>query len=654
MKLTEQTITHIIIGSGAAGFQAALRLYQNGERDLAIITENIKSGTSRNTGSDKQTYYKLTLSGNDADSVRNMAEDLFAGQCVDGDQALCEAALSARCFFALTELGVPFPCTEHGEFMGYKTDHDRGRRATSAGPYTSKLMTEALERSVKEKQILILDQMQAIQILTYMNQVKGILCLDKNIHSEPAYKIIWCKNVILATGGPAGMYHDSVYPVSQTGSTGMAFEAGASGKNLTEWQFGMASLNPRWNVSGTYMQVLPSFISTDQDGNDEKEFLLDYFNELPDLLSMVFLKGYQWPFDVNKIFGGSSVIDLLVYQETVLKKRRVFLDYRVNPGNLEKDRDLPYASMIPEAKEYLSQAGACFGTPIERLKHMNEPAILFYQDHHVDLFKERLEIAVCAQHNNGGLSTNHLLETNLSGLYAIGEVCASHGVTRPGGTALNAGQVGAVRAAEGIFLKKRTHMKEASPSTESGIKERLRIQALDRIRLSEHAEGNCPLSELWINASKRMSAAAGMIRNQVQMETALKETEDDICQFMQKAKSPSVSQLSLFYKLYDMLLSQKMYLFAMLDYAKAGGGSRGSALYTDSTGELPGFPGCQTFGELYRCRLDQKMHGQEVQEVTLKEGTPSASRRPVRPLPDVDYFFENQWRIYRERMGMMD
>lgn len=654
MKLTEQTITHIIIGSGAAGFQAALRLYQNGERDLAIITENIKSGTSRNTGSDKQTYYKLTLSGNDADSVRNMAEDLFAGQCVDGDQALCEAALSARCFFALTELGVPFPCTEHGEFMGYKTDHDRGRRATSAGPYTSKLMTEALERSVKEKQILILDQMQAIQILTYMNQVKGILCLDKNIHSEPAYKIIWCKNVILATGGPAGMYHDSVYPVSQTGSTGMAFEAGASGKNLTEWQFGMASLNPRWNVSGTYMQVLPSFISTDQDGNDEKEFLLDYFNELPDLLSMVFLKGYQWPFDVNKIFGGSSVIDLLVYQETVLKKRRVFLDYRVNPGNLEKDRDLPYASMIPEAKEYLSQAGACFGTPIERLKHMNEPAILFYQDHHVDLFKERLEIAVCAQHNNGGLSTNHLWETNLSGLYAIGEVCASHGVTRPGGTVLNAGQVGAVRAAEGIFLKKRTHMKEASPSTESGIKERLRIQALDRIRLSEHAEGNCPLSELWINASKRMSAAAGMIRNQVQMETALKETEDDICQFMQKAKSPSVSQLSLFYKLYDMLLSQKMYLFAMLDYAKAGGGSRGSALYTDSTGELPGFPGCQTFGELYRCRLDQKMHGQEVQEVTLKEGTPSASRRPVRPLPDVDYFFENQWRIYRERMGMMD
>lgn len=147
------------------------------------------------------------------------------------------------------------------------------------------------------------------------------------------------------------MYHDSVYPVSQTGSTGMAFEAGASGKNLTEWQFGMASLNPRWNVSGTYMQVLPSFISTDQDGNDEKEFLLDYFNELPDLLSMVFLKGYQWPFDVNKIFGGSSVIDLLVYQETVLKKRRVFLVTGSIQETLKKTGIFLMLHMMPGSKK---------------------------------------------------------------------------------------------------------------------------------------------------------------------------------------------------------------------------------------------------------------------------------------------------------------
>ena len=38
-----------------------------------------------------------------------------------------------------------------------------------------------------------------------------------------------CRNVIYATGGPAGIYSMSVYPESQIGSTGIAFEAGVKG-----------------------------------------------------------------------------------------------------------------------------------------------------------------------------------------------------------------------------------------------------------------------------------------------------------------------------------------------------------------------------------------------------------------------------------------
>lgn len=52
------------------------------------------------------------------------------------------------------------------------------------------------------------------------------------------------KNVIYATGGPAGMYADSVYPLGHYGATGIAFEAGVMGKNLTEWQCGLSSINP--------------------------------------------------------------------------------------------------------------------------------------------------------------------------------------------------------------------------------------------------------------------------------------------------------------------------------------------------------------------------------------------------------------------------
>lgn len=638
MKIRELKIENIVIGTGAAGFQAALRLYQNGERDLAILAEDVNAGTSRNTGSDKQTYYKLSLASGDLDSVRTMAEDLFAGQCVDGDQALCEAALSSRSFFRLTELGVPFPCTEYGEFMGYKTDHDRGRRATSAGPYTSKLMTECLERSVKEKNIRIMDQMQVIRLLVKNREIYGVLCLDKSEKEEAGYLLIWCRNVILATGGPAGMYHDSVYPVSQLGGSGLAFEAGAAGKNLTEWQFGLASLHPRWNVSGTYMQVLPRFVSTDGDGGDQREFLMDYFETEEEMLSMVFLKGYQWPFDVNKIFGGSSVIDLLVYQETILKGRKVYLDFTKNPGG----GNIPFEKLSQEAYDYLKQAGALFGTPIERLRQMNEPAISFYQDHKVDLYQEKLEIAICAQHNNGGISTDAYWETRIQGLFAVGEACGSHGVTRPGGTALNAGQVGAVRAAEKIRLRK-LHEKKSVISNVAELL--LREEVREFVELPKKASGTIALGGLWKKAAKRMSACGGMIRNRENLESALEETEAELEGYLKLVKCPSEDQLPMFYRLRDMLISQKVYLFAMLDYAKSSAGSRGSALYTDKNGRRPDLK----LPELYRCRLDQGMHGGIIQEILLNGLQCSSEWRSVRPIPEIDYFFENQWKAYRDR-----
>ena len=57
-------------------------------------------------------------------------------------------------------------------------------------------------------------------------------------------------------------------------ATGLALEAGVKGKNLTEWQYGLASTRPRWNVSGTYMQVLPRVYSAEPDGSDPREFLM--------------------------------------------------------------------------------------------------------------------------------------------------------------------------------------------------------------------------------------------------------------------------------------------------------------------------------------------------------------------------------------------
>lgn len=635
LPMKERTIQTLVVGSGAAGFHGALRLHQFGVRDLAIVTEDVHAGTSRNTGSDKQTYYKLSLAGSEPDSVRALAEDLFRGQCVDGDHALCEAALSTKCFYHLIELGVPFPDNEFGEYIGYKTDHDRGRRASSVGPYTSRIMTECLEKAAADRQIPILDQCQAIRLLVRDDQLQGLLCL-RQTPSGPEFLLIWCRHIILATGGPAGMYHDSVYPVSQLGASGMAFAAGIRGKNLTEWQFGMASLNPRWNVSGTYMQVLPRFVSTAPDGSDEREFLTEHFSDPAQMLGLVFLKGYQWPFDTAKIWGGSSLIDLLVYQETILRGRRVFLDFTRNPCGGTIDFD----ALPAEAHDYLRSAGSCFGTPIDRLEKMNHPAVAFYREHGVDLHRQKLEIAICAQHNNGGLSIDENWQTNIKGVYAAGEAAGSHGVTRPGGSALNAGQAGSLRAAEHIAY---VAAKEPPVQTEAdrAFCRRQAEEYAGLLRLSEQSN----LDALWDHAARRMSGCGGMIRSLEAIGQALCQVDRELAAFPETAQISSVSQAGQFFRLHDMLTSQKVYLSAMADYIRQGGGSRGSALYTDPAGEKP----AESLPELYRCRLDGGAHGSVTQEAALVAGQCRLTWRPVRPLPEPDYFFENQWRAFRQR-----
>ncbi len=627
MQIT--TYDCIVVGTGAAGYNAACRLKEQG-KNVAIITEGVNVGTSRNTGSDKQTYYKLTLCGNTEDSVSKMAENLFSGGSMDGDNALCEAALSVRCFMHLCELGVPFPVNRFGEYVGYKTDHDPYQRATSAGPLTSKFMTEALQKKAERLEIPVLDKMLALEILKDGDRVCGILCLDKRQESPVVYR---CADVVLCTGGPGGIYADSVYPVGHTGTTSLALLAGASAQNLTLWQFGLASVKPRWNVSGSYMQVLPRFVSVDAEGR-EYEFLSEYFASAEDALSMVFLKGYQWPFDSQKALSGSSVIDLLVYREQVLRHRRVYLDFTKNPFHGE----IPYEKLSTEARVYLEKAGVCFGTPIERLAKMNAPAIELYRSKGVDLEKEYLQIALCAQHCNGGIAVDCWWQTAVTGLFVAGEAAGTHGIARPGGSALNSGQVGSLRAATYIAQKGNPLISEARFLS---IAEKA-VEAYNReAQQIQRNENNVDASIE--NARRRMSDAAGALRVQESLEALLQVTCEELADLPKRVGVGTQDRCDRYYKLRDMLVTQCAVLTAMLDWCKRVGSTCGSALYYDPKGEKP-----ETLEECFRFTPDSITVADKTQEVKLVDGSFQSAWRPVRPIPKNDDFFENIWRSYRE------
>ncbi len=620
----------VVVGSGAAGYNAACRIQEDGRKRVALVTEGVLTGTSRNTGSDKQTYYKLGLSGDSPDSVRKMAENLFAGGSVDGDNALIEAALSTRCFMNLCELGVPFPVNRYGEYVGYKTDHDPFERATSAGPLTSKFMTEALQKNAARLNVPVFDCLLAVSVLKDETGVCGLLCLNTAKGTFTAFRT---PNVILCTGGPAGIYADSVYPACHTGTTSLALLAGASLQNMTEWQYGLASVNPRWNVSGTYMQVLPRFVSVDSDGK-EYEFLSEYFSDVNDALTNVFLKGYQWPFDSRKVLTGSSVIDLLVYRECVMKHRRVYLDFTKNPFSLA---EIAYEKLSAEAYEYLKKAEACFGTPIQRLQKMNAPAIDLYASKGLDITKEYLEIALCAQHNNGGIAVDLWWQTGVNGLFAAGECAGTHGVSRPGGSALNAGQVGSLRAAQYVSASKRSPVSE--PVFASILSHELKKQ---EEFLNQAKNASVTADKSMQKAMRRMSDYGGPIRSRERLELALKETEQDLAALPTLSGVTDVT-LAYAYKLKDILTVQRATLAAFLDFAKSGQGTRGSALYCDSNGTLR-----DGLDELFRFKEGGTETYGTVQEVRFCLNSCVLSHRPVRPIPKGEDFFENVWRRFRE------
>ncbi|QEN09919.1 FAD-binding protein [Oceanispirochaeta crateris] len=634
----------LVVGSGAASLCCAERLRRQGVEDLIIITDNFLGGTSRNTGSDKQTYYKLADAGHAPDSPYAMAQSLAAGGCMHGDIALVEAQNSLNSFYHLVSLGVDFPHNPYGGYTGYKTDHDPLTRGVSLGPYTSKAMTEALAKEVERLDIPVLDHREVLLVLTDEDRAVGVLALNKrNLDNEVfGLEIYLADNTVLGVGGPGGLYETSVYPSMHRGGIGMALEAGAEAVNLTESQFGIASVKFRWNLSGSYQQVMPCYYSTDGEGNDRQFFLSQYFDSMQSLCHAIFLKGYQWPFDPQKIQNqGSSLIDLLVYIEREIKGRRVFMDFRINPEGPKESFSLK--DQNSEVQEYLQSSRADGDTPIERLRQINEPAILLYKDHGIDLTSEALEIAVCAQHNNGGLSGDIWWEsTNIKRLFPVGEVNGTHGIYRPGGSALNSGQVGALRASIKIARSYREPVLDEEALREGVL---LKVkQWLERIEALMNNSTGIDVFQYRREFQKRMTLAGGFVRSLDSAKKAEAEAKEQVNSFTTQ-KLLNREQIPFALKNRQLALAQVYYLSAIRHYLEEKGGSRGSFLVLDKSGS-ESHPLLSSSWNFKESNTDLNQYIQVLKNSS--SGDIEFQFVPCRALPSEEFWFETMWKDYRE------
>jgi succinate dehydrogenase/fumarate reductase flavoprotein subunit len=576
----------LVLGSGCASLSAAVRLKRAGLDDFCVVTDNIYGGTSRNTGSDKQTYYKLSDSTQDPDTPYRMAEALTAGGAMHGDVALIEAIGSVNGFYNLVGMGVPFPYNTWGGYTGYKTDHDPLQRGVSLGPYTSRLMTEYLERECRTLGIDILDHHDVVKLVTCGDRIAGALIMNKRELDSPSrgLKLFICDNMVFGLGGPGGFYEKSVYPKPQNGGIGLALEIGAKAANLTESQYGLTSRKFRWNLSGSYQQVLPRYYSKDKKTGETFDFLNDYFPDMGALMNAVFLKGYQWPFDPRKIPDyGSSLLDVLVYRETEILGRKVYMDFRENPKGDERIGQFSPELFGREAAEYWKNSGINGATPIGRLRQLNPAAIQLYLDHNIDLSREALEIAVSAQHNNGGLAADIWWESvNIRRLFPVGETNGTHGAARPGGTALNSGQVGAFRAAQKIAMAYREKSLDTEKALESGRRAAAEILETIRNLTSGSPVPDCD-REYKAEFQQRMSRYAAAVRGAQTVKEAKAAAKKQQTGFGSLRVDPM--RLSIALKLRHMVFAHRMYLEAIADYIEQGGGSRASSLVIAAKGQ---------------------------------------------------------------------
>lgn len=522
------TAQAVVVGSGCAALNAADCLAAQGMTDILLVTEDFCAGTSRNTGSDKQTYYKLSLCGEDGDSVGELARTLYAGGGVHGDLALAEAAGSVRCFMKLVEAGVPFPTNEYGEYAGYKTDHDPRQRATSAGPLTSRMMTEALARLVRGQGIPVLQPYLAVQVLTWAGRAVGLLTLNLAELDAPhrGWTLLCAGQLALATGGPASLYADRVYPHSQAGMSSLYLTAGAAADNLCHWQYGLASTDFRWNVSGTYQQVLPRYVL-----EDGREFLPQALGGATRALAQVFLKGYEWPFDSAKA-GGSSQVDLAAV-------------------------DAHWQSTLP-------------------------------------------------------------------GLYVCGEAAGTFGLYRPGGSALNATQVGGLRAAEAMAAQRIAPQPQALQAAWPQILPWLKACEAGLKR----AEGPCATA-LDAPQQRRMSDVAAQRRNPEAMADLLAQVRQDQQALWASARL-TPRDLPAFVRALDRMETTQAVLSAMLCSAEVQG-SCGPAV-------VEGRPPRPDAGQWV------------IRTVRTGAGYVSCAQ-PRRPLPQPDRWFETVWAASRARKG---
>lgn len=438
----------VVVGSGLAGLLAAWHASVHGS--VALIS---KSELDISNSYNAQGGIAAAIGPND-DPQYHFNDTLTAGR------GLCDHdAVSILVNEGLTQvremiaLGMPFDKEPNGELLlGLEGGHSHRRILHADGDATGKVMTGfMLQKILQNPHIKTFEYTTAVRIFTREGICSGIQTLDYNSGENALFRT---KATILATGGLSRIYARSTNPYTATGDGfALAWQAGARLADMEFIQFHPTALA----VDGEDAYLISEAVRGEgahlMDANGERFMLkLHPMAELAprDVVASAI-------FNCMQTTGSTVFLSLKHLDPSYLKER--------------------FHSIDAKLKSY-----------------------------GIDLTKDLIPIAPAAHYTVGGIRTDVWGQTNITGLFACGEVAST-------------GVMGANRLASNSLLECLVYGKRIVAKAKGLLPPTGEIPSVSEIVF--HHESNDTYVGIKNELSQIMSNQVGIVRNFEEMTRAL-------------------------------------------------------------------------------------------------------------------------------------
>lgn len=402
----------LIIGSGIAGATAALKLAEDVQREIIVITraQEIIESNSR--------YAQGGIVGlGPEDSAQTLEEDILnAGDGICYPPAVRLMATEGPRLlreFLIEKLDVEFDHDPNGKLIyGLEAAHTH-RRILHIGDLTGKAIMQVLTQALRQQpNIRVLTQYTAVDLLTFPHHALDPLAVYEPPVCQGAYvfnqetqavETIFARQTILATGGAGQIFMNTSNPVGSRGDgMVMAYRAGARVINTEYVQF---------HPTGLYMPGTTKFLISEAVRGEGGKLLT------PD--GEPFMARHA---PEKQELAPRDVVARAIYREML-------------------ENDYPYVLLDIASHMTPTAIPDRFPQIYSRCLEMD-----------IDITQRPIPVVPVAHYFCGGVLVDLWGKTSVDRLFAVGEVSCTgvHGANRLASTSLLEGLVWGTRAAQRI------------------------------------------------------------------------------------------------------------------------------------------------------------------------------------------------------------